>query len=101
MNSNPQALLALIVLVVLIIIVVVALAYHPPVAVVDQIDPLKTKTARELLAEKVSAKQLPISCMTPLVRNQLSPASIGSEGSNVWAQIDKMRSERNLSKKDY
>ena len=96
---NPQALLALVILIVLVIIVVVALAYHPAVAVVDPVDPLKTKTARELLAEKLAAKQSPLSSMTPPVRNHLSPASIGSEGSNVWLQIDKMRAERDMCNK--
>lgn len=96
---NPQALLALIVLVVLVIIIVVALAYYPAVAVVDHVDHCKSKTARELLADKLAAKQSPQSGMTPVVRNQLSPASIGSEGSNVWAQIDKLRAERELASK--
>lgn len=93
---NPQALLALVILIVLVVIVVVALAYHPAVAVVDPVDPLKTKTAKELLAEKIAAKQSPLSSMTPPVRNHLSPASIGSEGSSVWRQIDKIRAEKEL-----
>lgn len=99
---EPQAILALVILIVLVIIIVVALAYHPAVAVVNPpplpCDDNKSLTAREILAKKVAGKQTPspISNMTPPLRNQLSPLSTGSEGNNLWAQIDKIRSERKL-----